>query len=395
MDKPELLTKNFLIDTIASFFVYITFYLMLVITAPYAMKTFHASPSEAGLASSIFIVGSLFARIFIGKYMEYIGRKKTVFIGLIFFLLTTLLYFRATNLTFLYVVRFLNGIGFGISATSVQTFIANIVPHERRGEGIGYFIAFSSTIASAVGPFLGIYLNQHGSFNTIVMICFVAIAISCIAMLYLDVPETGLTKEQLANMKGFSVSDFFEPKAIPIAIISLFVGVCYSSIVSFIAPYAQEINLINAGNLFFIVYAVFLLVSRPLTGRLFDQHGENSVMYPSFLLFAIGLGIISLANHNSILLLAAAFVGCGFGTFLSSGQTIAVKVSLPHRTCVATSTFYSFLEGGMGFGPFFLGLLIPSIGYRGLYLCVAIGVIVCMFLYHPLHGKTANLGNIS
>lgn len=393
MDEPKLWTKNFLIDTIASFFIYIVFYLMLVIIAPYAMENLHASPSEAGLASSIFIVGSLFARIFIGRYMERIGRRKTVFIGLIFYLLTTLLYFGVNSLPFLFAVRFLNGIGFGISATSAQTFIANIVPNERRGEGIGYFIAFSSTIASAIGPFLGIYLIQHGSFKFIITLCFIAIAVSCIAMINLKVPEVKLTKEQLANMKKFTLSNFFEAKAIPISVISIFVGISYSSIVSFIAPYTKEINLISAGNIFFLVYAAFLLASRPFAGRLFDQKGENSVMYPSFILFAIGLVVISLAHQGLILLLAAAFIGCGFGTFLSSAQTIAVKVSLPHRMGVATSTFYSFLEGGMGFGPFFLGLLVPPIGYRGLYISMSVVVIICMFLYYPLHGKKASQEN--
>ncbi|MDI3310000.1 MAG: MFS transporter [Thermoanaerobacterium sp.] len=387
MDNQELFTKNFFIDTVANFLIYIVFYLLLVITAPYAMENLHATPSEAGLVSSIFILGSLLARVFTGKFIEQVGRKKMIYIGLIFFLITTLLYFPATNLSFLFIVRFLHGIGFGISATSAQTFIANIVPKERRGEGIGYFIAFSSTIASAVGPFIGMYLNQHGSFKTILILCFIVIAASCIAMIYLKLPEVKLTKEQLADMKKFALSNFIEFKALPIAIISIFVGVCYSSIVSFLASYAQKSNLISAGNIFFIVYALFLLISRPVAGRMFDQKGENSVMYPSFLLFAIGLAIISQAHQGLILLLAAAFVGCGFGTFLSSAQAIAVKVSLPHRMGLATSTFFSFLEGGMGFGPYFLGLLIPKINYRGLYAVMAVSVIACMFLYHLLHGK--------
>jgi len=358
-----LINKDFLIDTIANFFIYIVFYLLLVIIAPYAMDTLHATPSEAGFASSIFIVGSLIARIFTGRYIEQIGRRKTLYIGLIFFLITTLLYFGVTSLAFLYLVRILHGIGFGISATSAQTFIANIVPKERRGEGIGYFIALSSTIASAV------------------------IAVSCLAMLFLKIPEVNVSQEQLADMKKFKLSNFFEIKAIPISGISIFVGICYASIVSFIDPFARQSDLVAAGNLFFVVYAIFLLLSRPVAGRLFDQKGENSVMYPCFVLFAIGLAIISVSHLGAILLLAAAFVGCGFGTFLSSAQTIAVKASLPHRTGVATSTFYSFLEVGMGFGPFFLGLLVPLIGYRGLYICMAIVVLLCICPYFFLCGK--------
>ncbi|MDD9147788.1 MULTISPECIES: MFS transporter [unclassified Sporolactobacillus] len=388
MERPGLLNKDFLIDTIANFFIYIVFYLLLVIIAPYAMDTLHATPSEAGLASSIFIVGSLIARIFTGRLIERVGRGKILFIGLIFFLLTTLLYFGVTSLAFLYFVRILHGIGFGISATSAQTFIADIVPKERRGEGIGYFIAFSSTIASAIGPLAGMYLNQRGHFNMIIVICFLVIAISGIAMLFLKIPEVNVSREQLADMRKFKLGNFFEIKAFPISGISLFVGICYASIVSFIDPFARQSGLAAAGNFFFAVYAIFLLLSRPAAGKLFDQRGENSVMYPCFILFAIGLSIISLAHQSAVLLLAAAFVGCGFGTFLSSAQTIAVKVALPHRTGVATSTFYSILEGGMGIGPYFLGLLVPSIGYRGLYICMALVVLACIVPYFFLYGKS-------
>ena len=392
MERLGLLNRDFLIDTVANFFIYIVFYLLLVITAPYAMDTLHATPSGAGLASSIFIVGSLVARIFTGRFIERIGRKRTVFFGLVFFLLTTFLYFGVTSLAFLFVVRMLHGIGFGISATSAQTFIANIVPQERRGEGIGYFIAFSSTIASAVGPFLGMYLNRQGDFRQIIVICVAVIAVSCFVMLFLKIPEVDLSREQREEMKRFSLGNFFEAKAIPISAISVFVGICYASIVSFIDPFARQADLTSAGSLFFVVYAAFLLLSRPIAGRLFDRKGENSVMYPCFVLFAAGLAVIGSAERSAVLLLAAAFVGCGFGTFLSSAQTIAVKVSLPHRTGVATSTFYSFLEGGMGFGPFFLGLLVPMIGYRGLYRCMAAVVLVCICPYFLLHGRTHKKG---
>lgn len=391
MDKAKLWTKDFLIDSMINLFVYLAYYLLMVTIAVYAMDNLQASPSEAGLASGIFIVGGFIARIFAGRAIEQIGRKKTLYIGLILFLITTLLYFGVSSLMFLIVIRFLHGVGFGISATATGTIVASIVPSERCGEGIGYY-AMSATLASALGPFLGMFLNQRGSFNMVLILTVILLVLSLIVVLFLKVPDVELTKKQLEEMKEFALNTFFEAKAIPISIISVFIGLGFSSILSFLSSYTREIHLVDAGNFFFIVYAVFILISRPLTGLWFDKKGENFVMYPSFLLFALGLIILSQAYQDFLLLLAAALVGLGYGTFLSSAQAISVKVSPPHRMGLATSTFFSFIDGGIGVGPFLLGFMIPVIGLRGLYESLAIIVFACSFLYYFLHGRKAKDG---
>lgn len=64
MSKSQLWTRDFLIDSITNLFIYLAFYLLIVTTAIYAMDNLQASTSEAGLASGIFVVGTLVARIF-------------------------------------------------------------------------------------------------------------------------------------------------------------------------------------------------------------------------------------------------------------------------------------------------------------------------------------------
>src|SRR5690625_5452570 len=72
-------------------------------------------------------------------------------------------------------------------------------------------------------------------------------------------------------------------------------------------------------------------------------------MYPAFLLFAIGLIILSQAQFQGyFILIAGIFVGFGYGTFMSSAQAIAIKESPKHRIGLATSTYYIFLDGGIG-----------------------------------------------
>lgn len=171
----------------------------------------------------------------------------------------------------------MNGAGFGIASTAMGTIVASIIPPERRGEGISYY-AMSNALASAIGPFLGMFIIRLGSFSIIVSLVAMLLVVSLISVFFLKVPEVELTKEQAANMKGFALKNFFEAKAIPISFIGILIGIGLSSILSFIAAYVRDINLVDAGSFFFIVYAAATLISRSFTGRLFDQKEKGKIL---------------------------------------------------------------------------------------------------------------------
>src|SRR5213080_3938581 len=126
-NKPKLWTKNFLIVSLANFFLYFTFYLLMVSITVFATEKFHATPSQAGLASGIFVVGTLIARLFSGKSIDRVGWKKMLYIGFIFFLLTTCFYFFVNNYALLLVNRFLNGAALGVASTATGTIVAKII----------------------------------------------------------------------------------------------------------------------------------------------------------------------------------------------------------------------------------------------------------------------------
>lgn len=388
MNQPKLWTKNFLIVTTSNFFLYFTFYLLMVTMSLFASEKFHATPSQAGLASGIFIIGTLILRLFSGKYIEQIGCKKMLYVGFTLFLITTCLYLLVNSMEMLLANRFLNGAAMGIASTATGTIVAKIIPSERRGEGTGYY-TLSLTLAAAVGPFLGMLISEHASFYMNFIVCASVLAISFIAVFFIEVPKLEFAKQQLKKKNNFSIHNFFEIKAVPISIVSALIAFSYSSILTFLTPYVREINLAYVGSFFFIVYAVFVFASRPFTGKWLDTKGENFVMYPSIVLFAIALFALSGANNGFTLLLVGALVGIGYGTVSSSCVAIAIKVSPKHNMGLANSTSFIFQDLGVGFGPFILGLFVPSIGYRGLYLVMAVVAFITCSLYYFLHGRNS------
>jgi len=360
----KLWTKDFSLIFAIMLFVSLVFYLLMTAMTMYAIEQFNASQSQAGLASGIFVVGGLIARLFAGKYMEVIGCKKLLCGSLFLFLIATLLYFPANNLGLLLLVRFIHGTAFGFATTAMPTAITDIVAVEQRGEGISYF-SLSMTMASAIGPFLGIFIMQHADFNMMFAVCTGFSVVSIIIMLFVQIPETSVSSKQMDAKKEFKGQDFFEKSAIPISIIMFITGIAFSSILTFLNSYAININLSSAASFFFIVYAAFILISRPFTGRLLDVKGDNIVMYPALLLFTISLVLLSRAESGFALLLAGALIGLGFGTIMSCAQAIATKKVPQYRIGFATATFLFCLDVGVGMGPFLIGNIIPIVGFRG------------------------------
>ncbi|MFS0604529.1 MFS transporter [Peribacillus frigoritolerans] len=383
--RTRLWTKDFVIVSSINFFITLIFYLLMVTLAIYAVNELDASTSEAGLISGIFIIGTLIGRLFIGRFIDSIGRKKTLFIGLIFFTLTTILYFVDLGIGFLLVNRLIHGMAMGMASTATGTIVAQIIPPTRKGEGIGYY-SMSATLATAIGPFIGLYMAQHTSFQVIFSFCLALGIISLITAFFLYVPALKVTAK-VTESKGFKLSNFIEPKALPISIITLLLAFCYSSVLSFISFYAIEIDLVNTASFFFVVYAVAVLVSRPFSGPLMDRKGSNFIMYPAFIIFGVGLLLLSMTTNSFTLLAAGFLIGLGFGNMQSSSQAIAVKLTPPHRMGMATSTFFIMLDAGLGFGPYILGFIIPITGYSTLYVILGVLVILTSVLYHFLHGK--------
>lgn len=362
-------------------------YLLIVTIAPYTVKTYDVSTSMAGLVSGIFIIGTLIARIITGSIIENVGSKKILLVGLIVSLISTALYFGASNISLLLGNRLLHGIGLGITSTATGTIVAQIIPTRRRGEGIGYF-SMSTVMATAIGPFVGIMMSQHMDYHLIFALCFALGVVSLFMFFFVNkVKATISSPQQVEIEKVRGISRFIEMKAMPISIITLFVALSYSGVLSFISFYAQEINLVQTSSFFFLVYAIAVLLSRPFTGRLLDVKGAKFVIYPALICFAIGLLLLSQVQNGWMLLIAGAIIGLGFGNFQSCSQAIALKGVSYNRIGIATSTFYIFLDFGFGFGPYFLGVLIPKIGYSSLYLTLMVVVMASMLLFMRLYRK--------
>ena len=89
MEQEKLFNKGFISITLINCVVYLVYYLVIVIIAVIAQSELHATLGQAGLASGIYIIGTLLARLFIGHKVEVMGRKAVLRYGALVYLATT------------------------------------------------------------------------------------------------------------------------------------------------------------------------------------------------------------------------------------------------------------------------------------------------------------------
>jgi MFS family permease len=384
-----LFSRNFIAVALLNFLVMTIYYLLFVITTPYAVETFDATPGVAGLAAGSILWGCLAGRFVTGRLLAIVGFKKVLFTGLVIYTASLASYLAVCNVPLLIGARFCSGIGVGCVGTVTGTLVACIAPSVQHGRGISYF-SLSTITALGLGPFLGIFLLGHISFTQLFFLCLCLSLAGFGIAATLSLPETassGVARRNTENCSPFCLSDYIEYRVVPVALVTLCICICYGSVQVFLVDYAKRTGLVNTASAFFFLYAATAFCSRPLTGRLFDARGPNSVLYPAIFITACGLALLSRMETALDMLLAGVLLGIGIGNYQTAAQALSVRLVTRDRFGQATSTHYIFLDLGIGIGPYALGSLVSTIGYRGLYLIAACLAFLCLPLYHILHGR--------
>jgi len=393
IQKEKLFNTGFITITTINFIVFLIYYCFVVITAKFATSELGANPAQAGFAAGIYIIGTLIARLYIGKKLELIGRKQMLRFGAIIYLITTIAYLISTNIIILDTVRFLNGFAYGTISTAANAIVTAYIPKSRNGEGINYY-GLSTSLAAAIGPFIGILLLPIVGFKSVIILAIVLSVLVTVACYLFPVQNIELTDDHKKLLNSWSLNTFIEYKVLFISIVAFLIGLSYSSVLGFLSIYADNLGLSTAGAFFFVVYALIITFTRPFAGQIFDAKGENAVMYPSFIFLAIGLLTLSYTTTSFMLLLSGALIGLGYGTFMSNGQAVCLKLVEPSKVSIALSTYFIGLDLGLGFGPYALGTVHSFLSYSGIYVLCAVLTVAVAILYAIFYkGKDAKALN--
>lgn len=349
--------------------------------ALYAVSQFQASETMGGLASSAFVIGGTIARCSAGFIVDRVGKRRTLLCSLVIVVVTSFAYLVADGLFLLILVRLLHGAGYAFASTAVMAVAQASIPAHRRAEGTGYF-ALGPTLATAIGPALGVALSQSYGYPTMFATSAGFAVVGMVIALFLPFPP-----EQRPHGQRFSLAAIVHPNVIPIGIFMMLIGMAYASIITYLNSYAQDADLTTGASYFFIAYAITMLIMRFVLGRLQDKKGDNLVIALGVVSFILALVLLASAHQTWHVIVSGALTGLGYGTLMPASQAISVRLVPLAQMGVGISTMFLLLDVGVGFGPIVLGLIVTAIGYNSMYFLMAGLVALSGVLYYLVHGR--------
>ena len=379
--QQRLWNKSFILCLFNNLFLFTYYFALLAVLPIYIMKDLGGTIEQAGLALTLFLVSSIAIRPFSGLISQKLGKKLTFRGSELFFVLFALSYLWIDSMWTLLLVRFLHGFWFSILTTVTVPVANDFIPEHRKGEGMGYFV-MSTNLGVVIGPLIALTVIQFASFNTLFALLSVLMAVGFIFCLMLKIPEQQPEVKQIEEKNTkLTLHDIIETKVIPVGLVALLTALTYSSILSFITAYSESKNLFEYASIFFIVFAVSMIVVRPFVGKMFDRKGPSAVMYPSFIFFAIGMVLVSFVNNQWTLWLSAVFIGIGYGTLFPCLQTVAIQTVPKNRMGYAISTFFTLFDIGLAVGSIIMGIFISWIGFQNTFLLCSVIIVLTLLVY--------------
>ncbi len=375
--REAIWTKPFISLFFTNMAVFTVFYGLISTLPLYAKDILTRTDEEAGLLISIFLLAAIVGRPFTGKILDLVGKRKMLIVSLLFYLLCTVLYLFIHSFFGLLAIRFVQGLWFSIATTASGALAADHIPVKRRGAGLGYF-AMSTNVAVVIGPMIGLFIIQSFSYEILFIslssLMFLGAAVS------LSIPTDPLLESKAIKRK-LSIDDLFEKRALPIALLACLFSFSYASVLSYLSIYAQQKQLLTFASTFFLVFAATMIITRPFTGKIFDEKGPAFIILPAFCAYILGLILLAFMDSFLLFITAGIFFGLGYGGVVPSMQTLAIQTAIRERSGYATATFFTFFDLGIAVGSYILGFIAVLFSYKTMYLTSAGVVVLVILLY--------------
>lgn len=342
----------------------ITMTMMMPIMPMYLGKQGLAA-SLAGVVVGIFTFAALTSRPLWGKLLDAHSRRLVFVLGGALATVMCFAYQFANGIALLLAMRIVHGFGYAAVTNATGTIAADLMPPERRSEGLGYYgVAFAASLA--LGPALALQIVHSSDIVT----CFMAAAaiafIGLICSLAIQDAKPALVHQMKKAEHGNRKLSMIEQSALPASVVMLLVALNYSAVVTFVPSYAISQGL-GGISVFFVVYAITLLICRVFIGKYTDRHGLTGVLLPGILLMAVSFVTLAFARTEPLFILAAVLFGGGYGTVQPTLNAIVIARCAPLRRGAANATFFAAMDLGIGIGAMVWGFVSASFGYPSMY----------------------------
>lgn len=319
------------------------------VIAPYA-RSLGAAPAIIGIAVAIYSATNLFGNVVAGYFMDRLGRKKPLIIGLLAAGGAVLMYGAAQTPLQLVVVRAVHGLAAAILAPAAFTILGDLFPKEQRGRAMGAngaLIALAAMVAPAVS---GVMRDRLGFQAVFVAVALLMLAAALVAQLL--VPETH-KPEARERPEGGVIRAILGRRALAVAYaaaVALTFGL--GTIVTYLPLYLDDLGYGGAqtGAAFSAFALVALLIMVSPASRSASMVGRVAPMGIGLVFVGIGLLLMGIWPTLLAVLGFMALFGLGFGLIFPAANALVADATLPGERGTAFGIFYAFYSMGVVLG---------------------------------------------
>lgn len=369
--------KDFLLTWINRFGFFLAHHLTRPVL-PLYLVSFGASSTTIGAVMAVFTITATATRIPVGLLIDRIGRKPFLIGGVALFAVGNFGYMWAPTILLLIPFRMLHGIGWSGCTTAVATLAADVAPPKRRGELIGY-AAMASSLGGAIGPVAGFALLQRYDYSGVFLGAATLLGVSLVLGGFVKEPRQARAEKNAATRW---LDLLVIPETLLPALAVAFLSFGHGGILTFLPIHALALGMENPG-LWFGLYALCLLLSRPVAGPLSDRISRRAVIVPGLILNLVGIGILALATSPAWLMAAAVVAGFGTGAAQPALMTVAVDQTSAQRRGQSMAQYQCFYDLGIGLGSLSLGAFLDWVDqdFSLMYGATAAVALVGLWIY--------------
>lgn len=352
-----------------------------------------ATASVVGMVSSVFSIASTLILIFATPAFDCCSRKRLLQCGIAVLVVAFMGYGFSKSVAALFVFRIVQGFALGCTATLALVMVSDTLSHQNMGKGIGVF-TLCQAVGQAVGPGLGLRLSKSIGYGNTFLIGTCAILLAFVLSFWIKDGAHSRGEYRIAWNR------IIEKKAIHPAVLIFALQGPYCCIGSFIAIYGELLGVGNIG-LYFTVYALCLLVTRPLSGAMIDRIGHEVVLIVGIICFGISFFLISVAQTLPMFLAAAAVSALGYGVCQPTLSYMCMSSSPKSHRGAASSTNSIFQSVGLFVGVSLAGWVVDSFAasfgdlpraYSGMYRIMILPMAFALIYFLAVRKKiTANM----
>jgi MFS family permease len=258
--------------------------------------------------------------------------------------------------------------------------IANISSKNHRGQSLNY-LYLANNLSGALGPSLGMFLINRFGFNFLFLVCL-GLSLCSLLITY----ELG--RRQVAPLQDSSIEDgfFLSRKALPPSIIGFFSFFIWGALTAFFPLYAINQGVTNPG-LFFTTVAIVLILCRTLGGKILDLYSKERIILPCLFTYIISMILLAFSKTLPMFILVAVIWGIGH-TFLIPTLVVYALDRVGSSPGPVMGTFTAITDLGMSLGPMIMGILVHTVSYPIMFLCLALtGIVNLNYFYFFVRKK--------